>query len=219
MRLSTLLNCVGRCKVLADIGTDHAYLPISAMREGICKTAIACDINEGPLEMAKKNIAEAGFSDFIETRLGDGLLPLNDDVVDCIVISGMGGMKIIEILAVKSTSARLVLQPQHDLEELRRFLHENMYNILEEKLAFERGRFYEIIVAQNAEKISLYTDAEYYHGRMSDPHFLPYLREKHRKIMGYIHSAAIDSKDHKRLKWLEEGMNKHGDSTVGNRKI
>ncbi|MCL2198169.1 MAG: class I SAM-dependent methyltransferase [Defluviitaleaceae bacterium] len=215
MRLLTILSCIGKCDVLADIGTDHAYLPIEAIREGICKTAIACDISEGPLNIAKKNIDDAGLSDRIQTRLGDGLAPLCEDEADCIVISGMGGMKIMEILSAMPVKARLILQPQHDLEELRRFLHKYMYNILEEKLAYERGRFYEIIISQKSEKILPYTDAEYFHGRIKCPHFLPYLREKRDKIKEYIHSVSHNSKEHKRLKWLEEKC-QNGNSTVDN---
>ncbi|MCL1845538.1 MAG: class I SAM-dependent methyltransferase, partial [Defluviitaleaceae bacterium] len=121
-RLAAVLSCVEKCGVLADIGTDHAYLPIEAVRAGLCERAIACDVSVGPLEFAARNIRAAGLCDetfcneaddnswqtygLIETRLGDGLAPLAADKADCIVIAGMGGMKIIEILQAEKKRAK-----------------------------------------------------------------------------------------------------------------
>jgi tRNA (adenine22-N1)-methyltransferase len=201
---------------------------VKAIRENICEHAIACDINVAPLETAKKNIHAAGLSSRIETRLGDGLQPLSHNEADCIVIAGMGGMNIIEIISAaheKISNAKLILSPQHDLENLRRFLHENLYNILEEKLVCEKtkkhSRFYVIVVARRvacAEEISPYTNAEYFTGKIFSPDFAAYLREKHEKISGYISSVSGDAHElaQKQLTWLEEA-NAH--STMGHRAI
>ena len=96
-RLKTVLSFVkGKC--LADIGTDHGYLPIEACLEGIIEQALACDYFPGPLSKAVENIRRFGLESQIETRLGFGLEPLTPGEADCVVISGMGGMKIISIL-------------------------------------------------------------------------------------------------------------------------
>jgi len=231
-RLRALLACVDSCRCLADIGTDHAYLPIEAVRKGICERAIACDIADGPLKAAAENIRAAGLLERIEMRLGDGVEPLAPGEADCIVIAGMGGQRIIDIVrhahgknrgnvskvthsletlnnsgsTGKVGNARLILQAQHDLEELRRFLHENLYNIEYEKLVREGARFYVIIAAQRAEKIEPYTDAEYFTGRITCPDFPAYLCEKHAKISKYI--GAISNENDRtlafrRLSWLE----------------
>ena len=218
-RLRALLDCVEKCKILADIGTDHAYLPIEAIRKNICERAIACDIVPGPLNIASQNIRAAGLQARIETRLGDGLNPLSQNEADCIVIAGMGGMNIINIISAAQkkcqgdgsvdNAPRLILQPQHDLEELRRFLHKNLYNIIEEKLIRERERFYVILISQraNENEIATYTDAEYFTGKIISPHFTDYLREKHKKISGYINSVSDEKSRElakKQMKWLEE---------------
>lgn len=215
-RLAAMLSCVEKCGVLADIGTDHAYLPIEACRAGICARAIACDVSAGPLEIAARNIRAAGLAGRIETRLGDGLAPLGAGEADCIVIAGMGGMKIIEILSAKKNAVdeeqcstrRLVLQPQHDLEEVRRFLHANGCNILEEKLAREGSRFYVIIVAAAGagDEIAPYTDAEYFLGRLDCADAADYCRDMRRKILAYFDGITdADARElaERRLAWIE----------------
>jgi tRNA (adenine22-N1)-methyltransferase len=208
-RLQAVLDCVEKCAVLADIGTDHAYLPIEACRQNFCEKAIACDVNDAPLEIAKNNIHDAELSHKIETRLGDGLEPIHTNEADCIVMAGMGGMKIIEILKEsreKITNAKLILQPQHDLEELRRFLHAHSYNILEEKLTRERRRFYVIITARREEKIIPYTDAEYFLGKFSCDEKNFYFRDLHNKISKYFNNITDENEKKSaetRLKWLE----------------
>ncbi|MCL2048714.1 MAG: class I SAM-dependent methyltransferase [Defluviitaleaceae bacterium] len=206
-RIGTMLSLIGECEVLADIGTDHAYLPIEAVRGGLCKRAIACDIVDGPLFMAKKNIHAAGLQDRIETRLGDGLRPLGENEADCIVIAGMGGMNIIEILRVGITPPRLILQPQHDLEELRRFLHAKGYKI-KETLARERSRFYVVMHVENGEQ-DHYTEAEYFTGRFDSEYRNAYFCELLKKISRFI-NAITDEKTRevaeKRKSWLESAI-------------
>jgi len=217
-RLRAVLNCVAEtpCKILADIGTDHAYLPIEAVRTHACERAIACDIVPGPLDIAKKNILAAGLSEKIETRLGNGLQPISPNEPDCIAITGMGGKNIEEIISAaheKIGNARLILSPQHDLEDLRRFLHKNLYSILNEKLVREeiknRSRFYVILTAQRANNVTPYTDSEYFTGRISCPDFPEYLREMHLKITKYIGSISdVNARElaEKRLIWLKEKL-------------
>ncbi len=132
---------VPECTLVADVGTDHGYLPIYLVNKGICKRAIAADVNEGPLSAAKKNIAETRVKDKIETVLSDGLKKL--DSADCVTICGMGGELIASILEHrKENMTRFVLQPQRSYDDLRRFLAENGFEIKKEALSKEGDKMY-----------------------------------------------------------------------------
>ena len=185
-RLETVLSFV-EGNVLADIGTDHAYLPIAACLEGRVGKALACDISPGPLEMAAQNITRYGFEGVIQTRLGFGLQPVREGEADCIVIAGMGGINIIEILrqspAVVGGIRRLVLQPQHSIPAVRRALHELGFVIVDERILHDEknGRFYTIIAADNDDghHIPSYTDMEYALGKHS-------LERKNEALFAYV---------------------------------
>ena len=214
-RLRVLLENVTQ-GVLADIGTDHGYLPILAVRKNLCERAIACDIARAPLLSAEKNIREAGLASRIETRLGDGLQPVAPGEADCIVIAGMGGKNIMKIIGdagmdfFRSNGAvtpRLVLGAQHDIEELRRFLHANSFEICKERLVCEDGRFYIVLNALWAQNVNVYSEKEYFAGKISDPFYFAYLQEQHAKISRYIDAVTNEEAKNlarKRLKWLEE---------------
>jgi len=213
LRLQAALDLVGRSKVLADIGTDHAYLPIEAVRAGLCQKAIACDINKGPLEIAAANIQMVQLSDRIETRLGDGLAPINQNEADCVVISGMGGMRIWNILHTEPDKAKfatkLILQPQHNLETLRRKLHSAGYDICTEKLIYEDSRFYVILLVNYTGNVSTWADQEYFFGKYitESPYFPQYLYYHKDKIARYIQSIKDDDARQAaetRLKWIGE---------------
>jgi len=212
LRLQAVLDFLQGTNVLADIGTDHAYLPIEACKLDLCKTAIACDINKGPLEIANANINAAGLNARIQTRLGDGLKPLNRDEADSIVISGMGGMRIWNILKEETEKARfakkLILQPQHDLEELRRKLHSEGFTISAEKLVQEDSRFYIIQLAHYSGDIEAWTPEEYFLGKTlhESPAFLPYLRHQQDKINRYIHAIHDKTAAKMQLKWIGDRL-------------
>ncbi len=150
-RLSTVASMVRRGSRIADIGTDHAYLPVYLVQAGICPSGIAADIRTGPLEAARRTVTEAGLTDAIALRLGDGLAPVAADEADDIVIAGMGGETIVEILSaadwVKDTRLRLVLQPMTRAEELRRWLLTNGFAITEERLVRDGHRLYPVMAA------------------------------------------------------------------------
>jgi len=212
-RLMTVLDLVRKCEILADIGTDHGFLPIEACNMWLCEKAISCDINKGPLEVAKANIAAAGLSQRIETRLGDGLRPLGDNEADCIVISGMGGMRIWSILQAEPKKAsfakKLVLGPQHNIPELRKNLHGMRYEIFEEKLVYEDSRFYVILAAAHTGKVKAWTEQEYYLGKYlhNSENFVKYLRYHEEQITGYIDSLNHHNSRQlaeKRLSWIRE---------------
>ena len=208
-RFKSLLEGVKRaeCRVLADIGTDHAYVPITAIRRKLCKKAIACDISPGPLGIAKKNVLEAGLTDLIETRLGDGLDPLRVSEADTIVIAGMGGMAIAQILETglaAAKGAKLILQPQHDLEELRRRLGGMGLIISCEAVSREGGRFYVVIMAEAGAGNEL-SERECFVGLGSGKDWDEYLDFRAKKIQSYIGSISDErdlEKAKQKLDWL-----------------
>lgn len=145
-RLMTVASLISEGNVLADVGTDHGYVPIYLMEQGKIPRAIAMDINAGPLERAKEHIAGCGMGDYIETRLSDGLEALRAGEAESILIAGMGGGLVIHILeageAVAKSAGELILQPQSELERVRIFLEENGYVTDAEDMVFEDGKFY-----------------------------------------------------------------------------
>ncbi len=136
---------------VADIGTDHGYLPIYLVGQGLADRAIACDIRPGPLSSAKENIRLAGMAERIQTLLTDGLHGVEQFAPDHILIFGMGGELIAKILSeaawVQSPSVRLILQPMSRAEVLRRYLSESGFAILGESLSRADGRIYQTICA------------------------------------------------------------------------
>ncbi len=151
-RLLTAVPFVRKGTRFADIGTDHAYLPIYLMKKSIISSAIAADINQGPLDKAEENINKYGFKDSISTVLCDGLAKIEPDSVDDIAIFGMGGELIIKIVDeagwVKDSKKRLILQPMTHPEKLREYLAKNGFFILGETLSFDRDKIYQTICAQ-----------------------------------------------------------------------
>ena len=145
-RLNCILNNITG-KTMADIGTDHAYIPIKLAQDNKIIHAIACDIKEGPLNIARKNVNKYGFSDIIELRLGAGLEPLSENEVETVVIAGMGGEMIINILKNEksATYSELILQPMNYQAELRYWLSENNFTIISEDLSLEGFKVYNVL--------------------------------------------------------------------------
>ena len=137
--------------MLSDVGTDHAHLPIYACGHGICPRAVASDINRGPVENARRNIAAAGLSDRIATVCTPGLDGIEKYVPEDITIFGMGGELIASIIDAapwtRDPAIRLVLQPMSHAEILRAYLLENGYLILDQTLVKE-DKVYQIICAE-----------------------------------------------------------------------
>lgn len=155
-RLLTIANFVSKDSVVADIGTDHGYIPVYLIKKQISKKVIAADINKGPLLSAQKTVREHGLEDFIETRLGNGLQPIDKNEVDTVIIAGMGGMLIRDILMdkkeVTNSVKRFILQPMTAQEELRRWLVQNNFKIIDEKLSCEGDKIYEIMVVEQGKQ-------------------------------------------------------------------
>lgn len=151
-RLAALALYVPAGSVAADIGTDHAYLPVYLVEKGICPRVIATDLNPGPLQAARRKVEERSLRDKIDLRLGCGLKVLKPGEADVLVLAGMGGNTIKEILAASPeillTVKRLVLQPMADPGDLRLWLAANGWQISDEKLVEEDGRIYVVVVAE-----------------------------------------------------------------------
>lgn len=142
-RLSAVAELAGRCDVLADVGTDHAHLPVYMIQSGNCSRAFACDVNQGPLQRAKSAVEKYGLSHSVSLVLSDGLHSVPEEY-DVLVIAGMGGDLISRILyehpPVKAK--KLILQPMTKPEVLRRFLFRHGYSIERERAVTEGEKRY-----------------------------------------------------------------------------
>lgn len=151
-RLQSVADLVGFCETMADVGTDHGYIPVYLVECKKTKRAIAMDVNKGPLLRAEEHIRQYGMEQKIETRLSDGLAALEPKEAEVIVIAGMGGALMMRILsqgaAAAQTAKRLVLQPQSELMTFRQFLFENGYQITAEDMVFEDGKYYPMMAVR-----------------------------------------------------------------------
>jgi len=164
-RIKAVLNFVEKNSRVADIGADHGYLSIELVKSGRASFVVASDLNAGPLDAAKKNIAAAGLNDSIEVRLGDGLKVLREGEVDTICVAGMGGALIAEILndspQILKSARQLILQPMNATEKILSWLKNNSWYAADIDLAEVGGIIYEIISAvKNPAQISAVTKKE-----------------------------------------------------------
>jgi len=147
VRLQILANHLDYGEILADIGTDHAYLPIYAVQRGIVKRAIACDIHQPPLKSALLNIEKFELTNLIDCRLGNGLEILNESEINIITMAGLGGLNIRSILNDSLEKAKraksILLQPNNHEGDLRLWLAANGFRILEEGVTKDRKHFYQ----------------------------------------------------------------------------
>ena len=151
-RLKRVSDFVTRGYRLADIGTDHGYVPIFLIRNGTIQQAIAMDINEGPLQRAKDNIIKYKLEKQIVTRLSDGLEKLSPGEADSILIAGMGGALEVQIMSggleVLKSAKELVLSPHSELDLVRHFLSDHNFQIEEEDMFVDEGKYYTVIKAR-----------------------------------------------------------------------
>ncbi|MBR6531128.1 MAG: SAM-dependent methyltransferase, partial [Clostridia bacterium] len=145
-RLKMAANMVRRGSRVADIGTDHAYLPTALLLDGAIPCAIAADLRKGPLENAQATVTSYGIAEKVQLRRSDGLCNIQPDEVDDIVIAGMGGILISEILEaapwVKNEKYKLILQPQSHDEIVRRWLWSNGFEIQEQEVCIDDKKPY-----------------------------------------------------------------------------
>ena len=145
-RLTALAGLITPGHHLADIGTDHGYIPIYLCQKNVIPSAIAMDIGKGPLQQATAHIGQQGLSDRIETRLSDGLAALQPGEADTILIAGMGGGLVMKILSegahALTGEEELILQPQSEIAQVRQYLRAHGMQIVEEEMILEDGKYY-----------------------------------------------------------------------------
>jgi len=182
-RMKMVAGLLSKGKRVADIGCDHAFVSMYLLRNEIATRVLALDLREGPLKIAGDNIRAFGYENLIETRLSDGFEMIDPDETDAAIIAGMGGPLIVSILesgmkpllrknkeqrpSVITEGYELVIQPQSELDQVRAFLRENGFAILDEAMTYEEGKYYtaiKIVKSANSkfnyknDENSLYTD-------------------------------------------------------------
>lgn len=155
-RLQYVADFITPGLVLADIGTDHGFIPIYMVLADKSPKAFAMDINEGPLERATEHIEEKGLGDKIETRLSDGLQKLNGNEAESVLIAGMGGSLVIKILdegkhALEGVK-ELVLSPHTEADLVRGYLKTTDFVIEKEGMVIDAGKYYVVIKARRREE-------------------------------------------------------------------
>lgn len=149
IRLKTVAEAVTKGNRVADVGTDHGYVPIYLVKNNLSPGGIAMDVNKGPLEKAQEHIRQEKLGGRIATRLGNGLVPLEPEETDTVVIAGMGGDLICKILKAKpeflTEGKEFILQPQSEWFKVRQLLKEYHYQIEKEWFLKEDGKYYVII--------------------------------------------------------------------------
>ena len=199
IRLEAIAGCIKPGLTIADIGTDHGYLPIELIRRKICPRALACDVRTGPLERAQQHIKEAGLINSVETRLSNGFEKVAEGEVNGCVIAGMGGMLVKEILEAESQREKnvlrgmrqLILQPQSDWEAVRRAVHKLSFQITNEIMLIDRDKYYWILVCEPGQQ-TYDEEWQYKFGRVlpekQDPVLQEYLLHKYNKNAALISS-------------------------------
>ncbi len=198
-RLQKIYDIIRPCSVAADIGTDHAYIPVCLCLSGKCERAIASDVGKGPLERAKSTALQYG-AENVSLRLGSGLSTLAQNEADTIIIAGMGGILISDILDGSKETAKnakqLVLQPMTAAPELREYLNRNGYIIEKEYLVREDEKIYSIM-SVSVGVDSPYTKAELYMGKAFEKNelYLAYKNERLKKLDRRIKGLSLSQKE------------------------
>lgn len=202
-RLKCVAGLVNKGARVADIGTDHAYLPIYLVQNGISNKVYACDVRKEPLRRAKLHIDEYGLSDKITTQLCDGLKGINKGDVDTVTICGMGGKLMKNILKAGidklGDNTQLVLSAQSELRDFRKYLLETGIDIKTEHMLLEDGKYYFIF------DCVYNTQDEYYLNVTNIQQNNIY---EHAAVAGDIHNNNIHNNDSHREDYDKEDNDK-----------
>lgn len=225
MKISKRLEQIAkliRGKRVADIGTDHAYLPIYLCQQGLAEEVLACDVGKGPLEKAKENIKAHGFEDRIHTYLSNGFHKITEQTVDTAVVTGMGGLLMIDILKAEESFVKglkeWILSPHEDVKEVRKFVYEMGFCIDAEKMLKEKGHFYTIFrCVPNIQKEMYEQEIFYEYGEILLKRQEPILKEfleqeesKQRRLLERLEQSqqkeAVLKPIEKKIQQIEEGL-------------
>lgn len=210
-RLNMILSKVDKCECMADVGTDHGYVVVELIRRELCNKAIATDINKGPIEKAKINIGFEGMLDRVYCRLGGGFYPLKKGEVNAVIVAGMGGNLIRDIILADMPKVKvmdyLILQPAQNPEVLREFLYNNSFEIIDEDICKDDGKYYECFkVKYSKESINTkeYSEFDYEISPLllekgSEPikDYISSKIESYEKILGYIKDTSDLARERK----------------------
>ena len=169
-RLSLCASFVRKGKIIADIGTDHAYLPVWLCKNKVIPYALACDIKKEPLENGRKTIEKYFCSKLVETRLSDGLDKVCENECDDIIIAGMGGEMIVKIIDEwkfsQNKNKRFILQPMSRCDELISYLYDNGFEIILQDCAEEHKKVYTVLCVEYTGKKVMCNDEFYVRGKL-----------------------------------------------------
>ena len=220
-RMQSVADMIQPCDAVGDIGCDHAFVSIYLVEQRRAKRVIASDVRRGPIAIAKRNIEAMNLSDQIEIRMGDGLDTIVPGEVNAVVLAGMGGMLMIDILErgeeVVTRCDQLVLQPQSDIEKVRRYLAEKGYHLADEQMLIDAGKYYNLLDVRVHEMVQkdeydcskLADDWCYMYGgsllRKKDPVLRSWLVKRRDTTAGLINSLSGKNTENaaKRLKTVK----------------
>lgn len=220
-RMQSVADMIQPCDAVGDIGCDHAFVSIYLVEQRRAKRVIASDVRRGPIAIAKRNIEAMNLSDQIEIRMGDGLDTIVPGEVNAVVLAGMGGMLMIDILErgeeVVTRCDQLVLQPQSDIEKVRRYLVEKGYHLADEQMLIDAGKYYNLLDVRVHEMVQkdeydcskLADDLCYMYGgsllRKKDPVLRSWLVKRRDTTAGLINSLSGKNTENaaKRLKTVK----------------
>ena len=186
-RLSAVASLVGKGARLVDVGTDHGYIPVHLVKSGIAVSAIAVDINEKPLSSCKALVLQEALCDLIDVRLSDGLASVRPEEYDTVIIAGMGGELIAEILSSAQGvfQKHIILNPMTHPELARKYLYDNGFEIQNDIIVREGRHYYSVFDARYSGSVKPHSRADYYLGEIKDftekgyfEHLLSYLKNK-----------------------------------------
>ena len=187
-RLQAIADMVPQGSSVADVGTDHGFLPCYLAQNRQAEKVIACDINAQPLALAQKNVTDYNVADIVSTRLGNGLSVIEPGEVDVVTIAGMGGALMLEILDAASDVVdrlqRIILQPNVGMEAVRIWAEKNRWHIVQEELIRENDRFSVIIAMEPGRSLNSMTPVELFLG--------PELLANQHPLLGFYISEEWD---------------------------
>lgn len=206
-RLYEIATMVSQGNKVCDVGCDHGFVSIFLVAKNISPYVIAMDVRKGPLSMAKDHVQEYHVENYIETRLSDGLENYKSGEADSLIIAGMGGplmLRILESYPEKTENFKeLILQPQSEIPAFRARIRELGYEIVEEKMIFEEGKYYPMMkVVRSNQILRPYTELELMYGPLllqeRNPilqQFLLYEKTVIEKILNQVKNDASDHQD------------------------